>query len=101
MGTATAFLILQEDPMAQDRKIRLESTELSWLCDQVALIQKSGIPLPEGIDLLAESADLPRQANVLLGQPEQDIGLGNAQTDSTFRGHGSLGHLSALSGPHG
>jgi type IV pilus assembly protein PilC len=67
MGTATALLILQEDPMAQDRKIRLESTELSWLCEQIALIQKSGIPLPEGIDLLAESADLPRQANVLRG----------------------------------
>lgn len=53
--------------MAQERKVRLESSELSWLCEQIALIQKSGIPLPEGIDLLAESADIPRQASVLQG----------------------------------
>jgi type IV pilus assembly protein PilC len=50
-----------------DRKVRLDSVELSWLCEQIALVQKSGIPLPEGIDLLAESADLPRQAVVLRG----------------------------------
>jgi len=53
--------------MALEKKIRLESSELSWLCEQIALVQKSGIPLPEGIDLLAESADLPRQAAVLQG----------------------------------
>jgi type IV pilus assembly protein PilC len=53
--------------MAQDKKVRLESSELAWLCEQIALIQKSGIPLPEGIDLLAESADLPRQSSVLNG----------------------------------
>lgn len=53
--------------MAHERKVRLESSELSWLCEQIALIQKSGIPLPEGIDLLAESADIPRQADVLKG----------------------------------
>ncbi len=51
--------------MAQDRKIKLESLELAWLCEQIALIQKSGIPLPEGIDLLSESADMPRQTGVL------------------------------------
>lgn len=51
--------------MAHDKKIRLESQELAWLCEQIALIQKSGIPLPEGIVLLAESADLPRQTGVL------------------------------------
>lgn len=51
--------------MSADKKIRLESTELSWLCEQIALVQRSGIPLPEGIELLAESADLPRQAEVL------------------------------------
>jgi len=53
--------------MAQARKIRLESGELAWLCDQIALIQKSGIPLPEGIDMLAQSADAPRQQAVLRG----------------------------------
>lgn len=51
--------------MAHSRKFRLESAELAWLCEQISLIQKSGIPLPEGIDLLADSADLPRQAGVL------------------------------------
>ncbi|NLK89198.1 MAG: type II secretion system F family protein [Clostridiaceae bacterium] len=51
--------------MAQDKKYRLESVELAWLCEQIALIQKSGIPLPEGIELLAESADLPGQAGIL------------------------------------
>ncbi|HBP37845.1 MAG TPA: hypothetical protein DD640_03730 [Clostridiales bacterium] len=53
--------------MVPEKKVKLESTELAWLCEQVALVQKSGIPLPEGIDLLAESADLPRQASVLHG----------------------------------
>lgn len=57
--------------MAHDRKIRLESSELAWLCEQIALIQKSGIPLPEGIDLLAESADIPRQAGVLKALAEK------------------------------
>ena len=51
--------------MTQSKKYRLESVELAWLCEQIALIQKSGIPLPEGIELLAESADLPRQAGIL------------------------------------
>lgn len=53
--------------MALEKKVRLESSELSWLCEQIALIQKSGIPLPEGIELLSESADIPRQADVLKG----------------------------------
>lgn len=57
----------QEDSMAQERKIKLESAELAWLCEQIALVQRSGIPLPEGIELLAESADLPRQAASLNG----------------------------------
>ncbi len=61
----------REDPMTQDRKIKLESTELAWLCEQIALVQKSGIPLPEGIDLLAESADMPRQAVVLHGLAQE------------------------------
>jgi type IV pilus assembly protein PilC len=51
--------------MAQVRRIRLESGELAWFCEQIALIQKSGIPLPEGVELLAQSADLPRQQAVL------------------------------------
>lgn len=51
--------------MAQERKIKLEAAELAWLCEQVALVQKSGIPLPEGIELLAQSADMPRLAAVL------------------------------------
>jgi type IV pilus assembly protein PilC len=53
--------------MALDRSIRLESGELAWLCEQIALIQKSGLPLPEGIGLLAQSADMPRQQAVLRG----------------------------------
>ncbi len=51
--------------MTMDKKIRLEASELAWLCEQIALVQKSGIPLPEGIELLAESADQPRQTIVL------------------------------------
>lgn len=51
--------------MAQKLKIKLEASELAWLCEQVALVQKSGIPLPEGIELLAESSDLPRLTAVL------------------------------------
>lgn len=51
--------------MTQDRKIKLEPSELAWLCEQIALVQKSGIPLPEGIDLLAEGSDMPRQTIVL------------------------------------
>jgi type IV pilus assembly protein PilC len=53
--------------MAQAKRIRLDSGELAWLCEQVALIQKSGIPLPEGIEMLAQSADVPRQQAVLRG----------------------------------
>jgi type IV pilus assembly protein PilC len=53
--------------MAQARRIRLESGELAWLCEQIALIQKSGVPLPEGIEMLAQSADAPRQQAVLRG----------------------------------
>ena len=51
--------------MAKQKAIQLESTELAWICDQVALVQKSGIPLPEGIELLADSSDLPRLTQVL------------------------------------
>jgi type IV pilus assembly protein PilC len=51
--------------MASDKSVKLDSTELAWLCEQIALVQRSGIPLPEGIQLLAESADLPRLAHVL------------------------------------
>lgn len=51
--------------MAKNSTVTLESTELAWLCEQIALVQKSGIPLPEGIDLLAESSDLPRLTQVL------------------------------------
>ncbi len=69
--------------MAQDKKIKLESSELAWLCEQIALIQKSGIPLPEGIDLLAESADLPRLKAVLeqlSGEMEKMVPLSEAMT---------------------
>ncbi len=51
--------------MADQRTVRLESTELAWLCEQIALVQKSGIPLPEGVELLAESSDLHRMSQVL------------------------------------
>lgn len=51
--------------MAKKRVIRLESAELAWLCDQIALVQKSGIPLPEGMSLLADSSDMPRMTTVL------------------------------------
>lgn len=51
--------------MASKRKIRLEPAELAWLCEQIALIQRSGILLPEGIELLAESADIGRLRDVL------------------------------------
>jgi type IV pilus assembly protein PilC len=67
--------------MAQERRIRLESGELAWLCEQIALIQKSGLPLPEGIGLLAQSADQPRQMAVLRGltrEMEQLVPLSEA-----------------------
>jgi type IV pilus assembly protein PilC len=51
--------------MASKRKIMLEPAELAWLCEQIALIQRSGILLPEGIELLAESADIERLKTVL------------------------------------
>lgn len=57
--------------MARERKVRLEASELAWLCEQVALVQKSGIPLPEGIDLLAESSDMPRLSTVLNALSEE------------------------------
>jgi type IV pilus assembly protein PilC len=69
--------------MAQERRIRLESGELAWFCEQVALIQKSGVPLPEGIDLLARSADLPRQQLVLrelAREMQKSIPLSEAMT---------------------
>lgn len=47
------------------RKMRLEADELSWLCEQLALVQKSGISVSEGIDLLADSTDRPQQAELL------------------------------------
>ncbi|MBP7402704.1 MAG: type II secretion system F family protein [Clostridia bacterium] len=46
-------------------RIRLDTMELSWLCGQVALVLKSGIPVQEGIEMLADSADNPRTAAVL------------------------------------
>ncbi len=45
--------------------IRLDPMELSWLCGQIALVLKSGIPIQEGADMLADSADNPRLAAVL------------------------------------
>lgn len=51
--------------MALSQKSRLESADLAWLCEQIALVQRSGILLPEGIELLAESADQPRMKRVL------------------------------------
>lgn len=53
------------------KKIKLDSSELGWLCEQIALIQRSGILLPEGIELLAESADAPRLKAVLIRLSEQ------------------------------
>ncbi len=51
--------------MAVKRKTRLEPAELAWLCEQLALILRTGILLPEGIELLAESADSRHLRNVL------------------------------------
>ena len=51
--------------MAADRMIKLEPAELAWLCEQIALVQRSGILLTEGMELLAESADIPRLKTVL------------------------------------
>ena len=46
--------------MASETRIRLEAGELAWLCEQLALIQRSGILMPEGIELLAESTETSR-----------------------------------------
>lgn len=51
--------------MASETRIRLEAGELAWLCEQLALIQRSGILMPEGIELLAESTETSRLKTVL------------------------------------
>ncbi|NLO34855.1 MAG: type II secretion system F family protein [Clostridiaceae bacterium] len=51
--------------MVSDKRTKLDPADLAWLCEQIALVQRSGILLPEGIALLAESADVPRLKKVL------------------------------------
>ena len=60
--------------MAKNRVVRLESEELAWFCEQIALVQKSGIGISEGIPLLAESTDQPRQLAVLKALAERVAG---------------------------
>jgi type IV pilus assembly protein PilC len=70
--------------MAQEKKVRLESTELAWLTEQLALIQRSGLSLGEGIDMLAESSDMPRLTWALQGlgsQMQKMIPLSEAMTN--------------------
>lgn len=70
--------------MALKRRIRLEPAELAWLCEQIALIQRSGILLPEGIELLAESADTGRLKTVLdqlAGRVRQMVPLSDAMQE--------------------
>jgi type IV pilus assembly protein PilC len=57
--------MLQEVPMASDKRTNLDPADLAWLCEQIALVQRSGILLPEGIGLLADSAEVPRLKKVL------------------------------------
>jgi type IV pilus assembly protein PilC len=57
--------------MAKNRVVRLESEELAWFCEQIALVQKSGIGISEGIPLLSESTDQPRQLAVLKALSER------------------------------
>ena len=53
------------EPPRLPSKARLDSMELSWLCGQIALVLKSGIPIQEGVDMLADSSDNPRMSSVL------------------------------------
>lgn len=43
----------------------MEAGDLAWICEQLALVQKSGIPLGDGIALLADGDYLPRQTRTL------------------------------------
>ncbi len=36
---------------------RLSSSDLSWLCGQVALVLKAGVPLDDGLRLMAEGVE--------------------------------------------
>lgn len=60
--------------MAKNKIVRLESEELAWFCEQIALVQKSGIGISEGIPLLAESTDQSRQLAVLNALAEKIAG---------------------------
>ncbi len=51
--------------MLSKRTIRLESAELAWLCEQLALIQRSGLLVTEGLELLAESTEATRLKSVM------------------------------------
>ncbi len=51
--------------MAVRRKTRLEPAQLAWFCEQLALILRTGILLPEGVELLAESSDNRQLRSVL------------------------------------
>ncbi len=46
---------------------RFSSADLSWLCGQVALVLKAGVPLDDGLRLMAEGVERPRVHAVVVG----------------------------------
>lgn len=51
--------------MTKAGALKLEAEDLAWFCEQIALVQKSGIGIHDGVSLLADSTDDQRQLSVL------------------------------------
>lgn len=51
--------------MAKAGALKMEAEDLAWFCEQIALVQKSGIGIHDGVSLLTDSTDDQRQLSVL------------------------------------
>lgn len=51
--------------MARTGRVKMEAEELAWFCEQIALVQKSGIGIQDGVALLVDSTDDTRQQDIL------------------------------------
>lgn len=51
--------------MAKAGTLKMEAEDLAWFCEQIALVQKSGIGIHDGVSLLVDSTDDQRQLGVL------------------------------------
>ena len=62
----------------------LPSSELSWMCGQAALVLRAGIPLPEGLSMVAASTSDKRAAKTLVrlsGKVAEQVPLSAAMAD--------------------